>query len=597
MRSIRGLFFCLLYICLLAGSLRAAEKGEKWTVHNIEFEGNQEISDYRLKKVMLTKSANIFSHKPFHAHIFTDDLKSILQLYQHQGYLGAQIIDTLVFRDSLKYKVDIYITIEEGQRTLVEGIGIFGNAAFPDSLLLKQLNLKKGDPFRRKRVTDGAMAMLTSYANSGYLEVELEPDIRINAEIHRALIDFQIKEGPQFTIDDIRIEGNEVTQENVIRRELLFLNDDVVRHSQLLDSQRQLYLTGLFQSVFTRTVPSASGAHAKKDVLVELKENESVELSVSLGYGTVEKARAKVGIYFSNIFGTARKFGITPRISFIYRGVEASYTEPWTFGTRWRTDVAAWIDYVEEPGYNLLRRGGRMTVGRNLGRYTSIAVTFRNENSELSDVEVSPVPEEIDAFVRSLKLTPIYDSRDNMFNTNKGVYLEWSNELAGSFLGGTDTFLRSIWRVKYFSPIKRNTVIGTALEFGWMDHFGGSDEIPLNERFYAGGPNTMRGFEYRSVGPLDDDGTPVGGQFEVIWNVMELRRAIYKMVGAAIFLDVGNVWGQVDDFKWDDIRLSPGFGLRINTPIGIVRGDVGFNIDPRGNEDSAQFYFNVGQAF
>ena len=105
---------------------------------------------------------------------------------------------------------------------------------------------------------------------------------------------------------------------------------------------------------------------------------ESIEFNVSLGYGTVEKTRAKAGIYFNNIFGTARKFGITPRISFVYRGIEASFTEPWTFGTRWRTDVNAWIDHVEEPGYDLLRRGGRVTLGRNLGRFTSVSLAYRN---------------------------------------------------------------------------------------------------------------------------------------------------------------------------------------------------------------------------
>jgi len=159
--------------------------------------------------------------------------------------------------------------------------------------------------------------MLTSYANAGYLEAAIEPDVRINSEVHRALIDFQIKEGPQFSIDTVRIEGNQITRENVIERELQFSLGEVVKRSELLESQRQLYLTGLFQSVFIRPVAAVSDEFQKKDVLIELKEYESIEFNASLGYGTVEKARAKAGIYFNNIFGTARRFGITPRISFI----------------------------------------------------------------------------------------------------------------------------------------------------------------------------------------------------------------------------------------------------------------------------------------
>lgn len=597
MRIFRTLIGLILLWWMFSSVLWATEMKQKWIVRSVSFEGNSEISSYRLKKVMLTKPANILSRKRFHSSIFAEDLKSIQQLYQNQGYLEAQIIDTLVHRDSLKYKVDIQITIEEGQRTSVEGIEIFGNSAFPDGVLIKQINLKKGAPFRRKRVKDGTMTMLTSYANAGYLDAEIEPEVRVNTETHRALIDFHIEEGPQFYIASIRIDGNLITREDVIRRELEFFPGDIVKRSALLESQRQLYLTGLFQSVFIRPVPVTSEVFPRQDVLIELKENESIEFNASLGYGTLEKARAKIGIYFNNIFGTARRFGITPRVSFIYRGIEASYTEPWTFGTRWRTDVNTWIDYIEEPGYNLLRKGGRVTVGRNLNRFLSISMEYRNENSELSNIEVSSVPQELDVFVRSAKVTPIYDSRDNMFNTKKGVYLEWSNELAGSFLGGSDTFLRSIWRVKYFSTLRLNTTAGTALEVGWMDHFGGSDEIPLNERFYAGGPNILRGFEYQKVGPLDADGTPMGGQFKVVWNVVEIRQVIYKMIGTAFFMDVGNVWDQADNFAWADARVSPGLGLRVNTPIGIVRGDVGFNLAPQRDESGVQFYFNVGQAF
>ena len=164
-------------------------------------------------------------------------------------------------------------------------------------------------------------------------------------------------------------------------------------------------------------------------------------------------------------------------------------------------------------------------------------------------------------------------------------------------MSGTNSFVRSIGRFKYFKPIGRNYVLASAVEIAWMDVFACSKEIPLNERFYAGGPNSLRGFEYRSIGPLDINGVELGGFFKTIWNAFELRRSIYKMFGAAIFTDIGNVWENAIGFNWNDVRISPGIGLRVNTPIGIIRVDYGFNINKKSKEPNGMFYFNMGQAF
>jgi translocation and assembly module TamA len=130
-----------------------------------------------------------------------------------------------------------------------------------------------------------------------------------------------------------------------------------------------------------------------------------------------------------------------------------------------------------------------------------------------------------------------------------------------------------------------------------MDYFGASQEIPLNERFYAGGPNSVRGFEYQTVGPLDSDGDPLGGRFKLVWNVVELRRAVYRMIGVVGFFDLGNVWPDVAAVRLADIRSAAGVGLRANTPIGIVRLDYGVNLDPEAGEAARLVSFGMGQAF
>ena len=597
MRKVRLLFYFGLLCLLLESTPFAKEPSKKLKVKTVTFEGNQSFNDHRLKRVMVTRPSAFLSSSYYYPQIFQDDLNSLQLFYQQNGYLEAQIVDTLVQIDSVGRAVNIDIRISEGELTRVEGVAVFGNTVFGDSLLLAKIGIRPRDPFKQKKIQDATLSLLTLYANNGYLDAEVRPDIRINSETHRALINFVIQEKTQFAISGIRLEGAKKTKPKVIKRELLFRPGEVVKYSRLLESQRRLYLTGLFQSVFIRPQPPADGDSAKKDVVVELKEGEPLEFNVAVGYGSVEKGRARVEVFNTNLLGTARKAGLATRISFISRGLEASFTEPWTLGFRWRTDVNLLLEYLEEPSYDLKRRGGRLVVGKNFGKRSTASITYRYENARLTHIKVRTIPEELKSNLRTLTLSLIYDTRDNLFNSTRGIYVQWNNELAGSFLQGTDTFVRSQFLLKHFYPWKRSTIIGSALEIGWMDVFGSSRDIPLNERFYAGGPNSLRGFRYRLVGPLDKEDIPIGGRLKVVWNLFEIRQSLYRMIGVVVFTDVGNVWWKPEDFHFGDFRMSTGLGIRANTPIGILRCDYGINLNPRGDEPQGQFVFNMGQAF
>jgi outer membrane protein insertion porin family len=597
MNRLKSIFLFAFLSFLLGSFAWGQEAPKKLKVRSVTFEGNQAFGYENLKRVMLTRPSGFLSRSHYYPQIFQDDLDNVMLFYQQNGYLDAQITDTVVNIDSTEWVVQVYIRISEGELTRVEGVAVFGNAVFSDSLLVRKIGIKAGDPFRRMKIQDASLSILSLYANKGYLEAEVKPDIRINSETHRALIDFGIQEKAQFTIGEIRLEGSKKTRPRVVRRELLFRKGKVINYSRLLESQRRLYLTGLFQSVFIRPQPPASGDFTTKDVLVQLQENESFEFNLAVGYGSVEKARTRIEVFNTNLAGTALKAGLTTRISFVGRGLEASFTEPWTLGFRWRTDVNLLLEYLEEPGFDLTRKGGRLVIGRTFGKRSTASLTYRYEQAKLSNIEVSTIPEELKSNLRTLMLSAIYDTRDNLFNSKSGAYLEWNNELAGSFLRGTDTFVRSIGRLKYFHPWRPSTIVATAVEIGWMDFFGTSKDIPLNERFYAGGPNSLRGFGYRLVGPLDAERDPIGGRVKVAWNIVEIRQSLYKMIGLAFFADVGNVWAQPKDLHFGDLRTCAGLGLRANTPIGIVRLDYGMNLKPEEEEESAKLYFNMGQAF
>ena len=594
-RVYRVVWLCCLMV-LMWGSARAASP-EDPKIGSVRFEGNEAFTEERLYRLMFSRPSRFLRSSRYRPEVLKSDLRNLELFYRQSGYLEAQITDHGVEADTVRGEVQIRIQVSEGELTRLEGVGVFRNRVLSDEELLAKADMRSGDPFERKKMEDALAAMLMLYADNGYVDAEVTPEVRINTETHRALIDFSVRERVQCSIGEIRLVGLEKTRPYVARRELRFRPGDVVKYSRLLESQRQLYMTGLFQSVFVRPELVAGADSTRRDVLVELKENLAGEFSASVGYESLEKFRGKLEVSNSNLRGTARKLGLITRISFINRGVEVSFTEPWTLGTRWRTDVNGMVDYEEEPGYDQNRIGGRVTFGRSFLRRSTAMITYRQEKVKLSHIRVTPAPEDTRTHIRSLRLSLLYDTRDNLFDSRKGTYGEWSNEIVGSFLGGTNSFVRSLLRVKRFHTLNPATILGTSLEVGWMDASGGLEEIPLNERFYAGGPNSLRAFEDQRAGPLDENRLPLGGRVKIVWNMLEVRRAIYKIVGGVFFVDVGNVWSASEQVDLRDLRTSVGIGLRVNTPVGLARLDYGVNADPQEGEPGGKVYFSMGQVF
>lgn len=546
---------------------------------------------------MLTRSSKFLAPGKYHPDLFLDDMETLVSFYRQNGFLQARIADTSITIDSVDNKVDIAILIEEGNRTFVEGVTIFGNSFFSDSVLMQYIAIEKTDPLRRPVIEDAVVTMLSLYSEHGFIDASITPSVKVNDSAHLALVDFTISEGANSCVDSVKIPEGVRTRPYVIHRELAFSKGDTVRYSSLITSQRRLYLTGLFESVFVRPGQSEYASDNARTILVELKEKPSSELSFSIGYGTVEKARGRMELQTISLAGTARKAGIGLEANFIRQGVSLSFSEPWTLGTRWKTDLSLFGQLRQEPSYHAEVIGAKLTLGRNIGTHLRLGVSYRFENTNLTEVDIISDIEELEPRIRSLTLNLSYDNRDNMFDPSSGWYANWSNEIAGSFLRGTNSFDRSILVLKKFLSVGRNTVVASALEVGWMQAFGDVEEIPLSERFFTGGPTSLRGFGYQMVGPVDATGKPLGGRFKLVWNLIEIRQSIYKMLGTAVFFEIGNVWSKPGAFRIDDIRADFGFGLRVNSPLGIIRLDCGINADRRSNESQMKIFFSMGQAF
>ena len=592
--------FTLILLLLVISISASAQEEQPPRIESIEILGNDEVSGNLLKQVMLLRASSMFNTVRYNREIFMGDLDSIIQYYHRSGYLQAAISDTLM-QALPENRVRLVITIAEGALTAIETVGFSGNNRFTSEELAAIISITPGDPYRQSDIDTATSQLLRFFADHGYLESEVNARVDVDDETHTAVVIFDISERDGFYIDSVRVEGLDKTKRGVVMREVDFGHGDMVNYSKLLNTQRELYLTGLFRSVYVRPVPPVSVlvdsiGGAQRDILIDLEENISGEFNVSVGYDTVERLRSRIELYNNNLRGSALKMGVTGLWSTIQNKIAASLTEPRLFNTRWQNDLNLYREYRQEPGYNTHLFGGMTTLGRRFSTNSRINFAYRYDGNRYTVVKLSDFPDKA-AKTSSFKTSFVYDTRNNLFNSSKGFYFELTNEYGGFFVGNVRTFSRVTTIIKYFYPLSNVLVLGSAIEGGIIDSQGGLSRIPLSERFYAGGPNSIRGFAYRKVGPLDAREKPVGGSIKLVWNVLEIRRNLWRWLNGAMFYDMGNVWTNTADLNLRDIRHGAGVGLRISTPLGLARIDYGFKLDKRANEDRTELYFSMGQAF
>ena len=587
-------FFTMLMLTLFFGRIYAAEP-EKVIVRGIDFQGNHVFSEGELKKLMATRARSIFHSSRYRPEIFNDDLKNIQKFYVDKGYLEAEIAKVTI--DSVGNNFKIGVRINEGKPTAVESISFFGNNVYNSRQFIRSIPLKVGAVLETELVRNSIAVIVTRYSEKGYLNVEITQDIKVNHDIHRAAVNFTIRENVQYTVGEITMNNLVKTHKNVVTREFLFKKNNVINYTNLLKTERNLYLTGLFNTVFIHPESYSSPDTTKKNITVTLRERKSGEFSIGAGYATIDKFRGTLAVQNNNLFGTSRRVGISGSLSGKSQNVKVNYTQLWTLGLRLRTDINGIAEYDVEPGYDVRRVGENISFSRKASDYTNIRFSYRIQQLRITKIETVTIPQGLETGnLRAIEIEGTYDNRNDLLNTTGGTYLDTTNGLVGTFLKGTDSYVSTQLTFKHFYQPAEYAVLGTAFQIGVKGVFT-NPQIPISELFYAGGPNNLRGYAYQSVGPKDVNGVPLGGRMLLTWNILEVRLKIYKMVGVAFFSDAGTVWDDPKHVSFKDIRYDAGFGPRINTPIGVIRGDFGYKIGRKKGESRSKFYFAMGQAF
>ena len=249
------------------------------------------------------------------------------------------------------------------------------------------------------------------------------------------------------------------------------------------------------------------------------------------------------------------------------------------------------------------RDGGAVRVGKELSEYDRALLMYKLEEVEISDIPSDAsqaLRDELGTNVTSLvSLTLTRDKRDSIYNPTSGYYLSGTGEFAGGFLAGDKDFWRLHGTASKFIPHWEEYVLELKARAGVADAHGDSERVPIYERYFAGGANTIRGYKERRVGPRDPgNNDPIGGESFWVLNAEETFPVVPDLIKGAVFFDTGNAYERIEDFGTDDIFSGVGAGVRVKTPIGPVKLDMGYPLDDvPGEKKKVRFYFNISQGF
>jgi outer membrane protein insertion porin family len=620
------------------GQVDLPPKAKEPFVGRIFIDGNASFSDDDLKRQMMTSESPffaIFTRPRLDRDTLRRDIAALEAFYHANGFLEAKV--TLERTELVENGtfVNIYIRVDEGEPTRVALVNFEGAGPVRRDQLAKEIRLKPGVPFNPSLVDPDVYAMKRLYFDKGYVAVEIADSVAIKGKSVSLI--YRITPGPIVTIRRIEISGNKMTKDQVIERELALKVGEPFRLSKAIETQRNLFETGLFTEAEILPV-NLDKDRRTVDVAVRVRERKSAYVEFGFGVGNILGSRVTGEWGEKNLFGRGNKLVLSVEYSFgLFEGgvvdfsninpevkyyrYDASFGQRHILGTRILFALDAYLekDATVNP-IVIWTRGVGASGLRHLSPRTDVLLRLLSERIEREAPEV----ERQESNSRILSGMVSHNTRDFILDPRRGSYRDLRVDLAGGILGGDNDFYSLSTALQKYWTKRKSSVVALRTRIGFADAYGSSKDtgVPIENRFFTGGGNSVRGFKENSLGPTaltpnssgDLVETPIGGRVLLVCNA-ELRFPLpllsrYRF-SAAVFADAGNVWPSLESVKIEDFRLhakpdevtetdfrySAGVGLRYNTPIGPIRLDYGMPIKKNPSDRFGRFHLSLGQIF
>lgn len=632
------------------------DRGPRYRLKSLDIAGNRYFTDETIRERMAIIPASWprYRNGRFSDDLLRRDLAAIENLYRSNGFLSVRVQPEITAAPDSEFEKSATILIEEGTQTIVEAIEIRGVEGDDRALAERLLETSVGQPLSEELLAEDRRAVLNAFYNRGYTDATFDWVVTRPGP-GRARVEIEIARGEQRFVNRVLVSGVEATDPKLVYRRIGLRPGDPLSLSEVLDSQKRLYDLGIFARVETG-IQNPSGEETAKNVLIEIEESK--KYSYNLGFGaqvgriggrnvqnfdspagvTGFSPRLNAGITRNNAWGIGHSATLQGRLSNIQGRAQFTYLAP-RFRDRDSVSLAFSSFYDNSRDvrtFQSTRIEAAAQLSQQLSRANTVQARYILRRVSVDPDSLKIRPELIPILAQPVRLgiaggTFIQDRRDDPIDSRRGYYNSADVAVALGVLGSQSDFARLLFRNSSYYSLTRNLVFARGLTFGIQDRIAGGplNDIPLPERFFAGGANSHRGFAENQAGPRDlETGFPVGGKAVMVFN-HELRYPLVgDSLGAVLFHDMGNVYSNfkslslrssqrgVDDF--DYMVQSIGLGIRYRTPIGPIRFDLAFSPNtPRffgfeGTREEliagggvrtlqrlshVQFFFSLGQAF
>jgi len=551
-------------------------------VNKVNFTGNTVYYKVTLRKVIQTGFSMfswLFNLGLYDPRIIDEDEIRIRNIYWEKGYLDFRVknVTTKPLPKNPEY-VNVTFHLEEGDPYTIGKIKIKGNERFTAEELVPMLNFREGDTFNIKIESKDIQNIEERYSPLGYLDLQCVAERNPDYATHTVDITYSITEGRTYDIHDIIIKGNHLTKDKVIRRELPMQPGQPVDKLLLKASKARLMGLGYFSKVTVVTQNTVNPG--TKDVIIEVEEKKTTRLVLGGGVSSVDGLMGSISFTQSNfdLFDPANYFrGGGQRLSLLaeigtesQRG-EISFIEPWLFDIPLRMKLTGYYKNRFYDNWREEHAGGFISFKKRFfDDFTSVELGHRLEAVSIRKLDNDYNSkyfrgEEGTDFMSKTSLILSRDTRNNLDDPTSGYLIS----ALGEFNAATKVYYKVEFKASNYFPFFEDLfVLHTGVKYGVVGRISGSSEsdmAPLYERYFLGGGDSIRGFPYREISPVDDDEHFYGGQTMLLGNI-ELTHPIYDFVRGAVFMDCGGVWENQWAMDFNKFNIGIGYGLRIKLP-------------------------------
>lgn len=599
------------------GSVRAVfevMEGSKASIDNVAFRGNSAVKRSDLLGVVKTKPKGILNFLSstagkLNGDQLQEDVRAIRELYQSKGYIQADVRRPIVVRNGSK--VDVTFDIVEGPQSNVGRVAVVGSRVFAADEITSRLKLKPGSVYSPQALAQDRKTISDMYGAKGFLESSISPN---PIPVGRNIVDvtFRIEEGVQYYVDKVNISGNTRTKDKVIRRELALAPGDLFNTVRMDASRARLENLQYFSRTEVRPAEPLISVPGRRDLNVDVTEKQTGSFNFGAGFSSVDNLLGFVELTQGNfdltnwprLTGGGQKFRVRAQYGTTRKDFIIGLTEPYfldrklSLGGELYYRDASYTSSV----YNERRYGGDIFLRYPLSEFTALRLEYRLEEVELHDFAFNASPEilaENEKLLKSQVSASItYDSRNRVYLPSKGIRADAQVYLAGGFLGGDEEIYGFDVSLAKYIGLPGDTILTFEGEIAGVDNWSGGNRVPIYDRLYLGGANSLRGFRYRDVSPKDRNGEPIGGQSLARFTA-EYTIPVIEKVRVALFFDAGFVNSGAWDFGTQNLNSDYGLGLLLEIPaIGPIRIDYAIPIESdRFNDSSGKFQFNIGYKY